>query len=156
MIFLGTQPTLTQVPPRRPASISTARAPYSAARCAVASPPLPPPITTRSKRSSMHAPCYMRRRARCPAGAVGYNARMENPLLARDRLPRSVQIRPEHVEPAVRELLERNRARIGELAALAAPTFATLVEPLEELQHGITRTWSPVSHLNAVLNSEAL
>ena len=36
------------------------------------------------------------------------------------------------------------------------PTFATLVEPLEELQHRVSRTWSPVSHLNAVLNSEGL
>jgi oligopeptidase A len=98
----------------------------------------------------------MRRRRRGPAGAVGYNARMDNPLLGREPLPPFVEIRPEHVEPAVRELLERNRARIGELAALPAPTFATLVEPLEELQHGISRTWSPVSHLNAVLNSDAL
>ena len=81
---------------------------------------------------------------------------MDNPLLGQDPLPRFVQIRPEHVEPAVRELLERNRVRIGELAALPKPTFATLIEPLEELQHGITRTWSPVSHLNAVLNSDAL
>jgi len=82
--------------------------------------------------------------------------RMDNPLLGQDPLPRFVQIRPEHVEPAVRQLLERNRVRIGELAALPKPTFATLIEPLEELQHGITRTWSPVSHLNAVLNSDAL
>jgi oligopeptidase A len=81
---------------------------------------------------------------------------MDNPLLGRDALPRFLQIRPEHVEPAVRELLERSRVRLGELAALPQPTFATLVEPLEELQHGITRTWSPVSHLNAVLNSDAL
>jgi oligopeptidase A len=81
---------------------------------------------------------------------------MDNPLLGEHPLPRFVQIRPEHVEPAMRELLERNRARIGELASLAQPTFATLIEPLEELQHGISRTWSPVSHLNAVLNSDAL
>jgi oligopeptidase A len=60
------------------------------------------------------------------------------------------------VEPAVRELLSANRARIDELASVAAPTFATVVEPLEELHHRISRTWSPVSHLNAVLNSEAL
>jgi Zn-dependent oligopeptidase len=36
------------------------------------------------------------------------------------------------------------------------PTFATVIEPLEELQHRVSRTWSPVSHLNAVLNSDAL
>ncbi|HXZ59111.1 MAG TPA: M3 family metallopeptidase [Steroidobacteraceae bacterium] len=81
---------------------------------------------------------------------------MDNPLLGQNPLPPFVQIRPEHVEPAMRTLLERNRARIGELASLPEPTFATLIEPLEELQHRITRTWSPVSHLNAVVNSEAL
>ena len=81
---------------------------------------------------------------------------MDNPLLDRDALPQFTRIRPEHVEPAVREQLSENRARIGELATLAAPTFATVVEPLEELHHRTSRTWSPVSHLNAVLNSEAL
>ena len=81
---------------------------------------------------------------------------MDNPLLGEDSLPQFKRIRPEHVEPAVRELLSENRARIGRLATLDAPTFATVVEPLEELHHRVTRTWSPVSHLNAVLNSEAL
>ena len=81
---------------------------------------------------------------------------MDNPLLDRDALPPFTRIRPEHVEPAVREQLSENRARIGELTTLAAPTFATVVEPLEELHHRIARTWSPVSHLNAVVNSEAL
>jgi oligopeptidase A len=81
---------------------------------------------------------------------------MPNPLLAQEPLPPFMQIRPEHVEPAVRELLDANRARIGELASLARPTFASVVEPLEELHHRTSRTWSPVSHLNAVLNSDAL
>jgi len=81
---------------------------------------------------------------------------MENPLLALDPLPPFARIRPEHVEPGVRELLARGRARIEELAALEQPTFSTVVEPLEELQHRVSRTWSPVSHLNAVLNSDAL
>jgi oligopeptidase A len=81
---------------------------------------------------------------------------MQNPLLGPEGLPPFAQIRPEHVEPAVRELLAENRASIDRLASLASPTFATLVEPLEELQHRVTRTWSPVSHLNAVLNSAEL
>jgi oligopeptidase A len=81
---------------------------------------------------------------------------MDNPLLGQEPLPPFAQIRPEHVEPGVRELLARGRARIEELAALEKPTFATVIEPLEELQHQISRSWSPVSHLNAVLNSEAL
>jgi oligopeptidase A len=81
---------------------------------------------------------------------------MGNPLLAREGLPPFAQVRPEHVEPAVRELLAANRARLGELAGLTKPTFATLIEPLEELHHRTTRAWSPVSLLNAVLNSESL
>jgi oligopeptidase A len=81
---------------------------------------------------------------------------MDNPLLAQEPLPPFARIRPEHVEPGVRELLQRSRLRIEELAALERPTFATVIEPLEELQHRVSRTWSPVSHLNAVVNSEAL
>ena len=81
---------------------------------------------------------------------------MENPLLGQEPLPQFLKIRPEHVEPAVRELLSANRARIEELSIVPQPTFASVVEPLEELQHRISRTWSPVSHLNAVLNSDAL
>jgi oligopeptidase A len=81
---------------------------------------------------------------------------MQNPLLGNAPLPPFARIRPEHVEPAIRELLTEHRARIGRLAALENPTFSTVVEPLEELQHRLTRTWSPVSHLNAVLNSGEL
>ncbi len=81
---------------------------------------------------------------------------MDNPLLHQDSLPQFPRIRPEHVEPAVRQVLSVNRARIDELALLNAPTFATVVEPIEELHHRTARTWSPVSHLNAVLNTEAL
>jgi len=81
---------------------------------------------------------------------------MDNPLLAEESLPPFPRIRPEHVEPGVREVLTRARARMGEIAAQGSPTFATVVEPLEALRHAVSRAWSPVSHLNAVLNSEAL
>jgi oligopeptidase A len=81
---------------------------------------------------------------------------MENPLLALAQLPAFAVIRPEHVEPAMREVLAAGRARIDELAALDQPTFAAVVAPLEELHHRVSRVWSPVSHLNAVLNSEPL
>jgi oligopeptidase A len=81
---------------------------------------------------------------------------MENPLLGQDALPPFTQIRAEHVEPAVRELLDSSRACLAQLSGVANPTFASVVEPLEELHHRVSRTWSPVSHLNAVLNSDAL
>ncbi|HTY48408.1 MAG TPA: M3 family metallopeptidase, partial [Steroidobacteraceae bacterium] len=81
---------------------------------------------------------------------------MDNPLLHGGDLPAFDRIRPEHVEPAVRAVLEGNRARIEALAALPEPTFATVVEPLEEMHHSLTRVWSPVGHLNAVMNTESL
>ena len=31
-----------------------------------------------------------------------------------------------------------------------------MVEPLEELRHRLSRVWSPIGHLNAVMNSEPL
>src|SRR3977135_3805763 len=82
--------------------------------------------------------------------------RMENPLLGQQPLPQFLQIRPEHAEPAGRDVLTHNRRRFERAPALPHPSSAPLIEPLQELQHRVSRTWSPVSHLNAVLNSDAL
>ncbi len=81
---------------------------------------------------------------------------MSNPLLAEDGLPAFDAIRPQHTEPAVRAQLEDNRRRLRELLGSNAQTFAALVEPIEVLHHRLNRTWSPVSHLNAVKNCEPL
>ena len=80
----------------------------------------------------------------------------ENPLLQPGPLPAFDQIRPEHVETGIRELLEHSRARIREIQSSPAPSFRSLVEPLEDLQHQLSRAWSPVGHLNGVMNNEAL
>ncbi|HLK70387.1 MAG TPA: M3 family metallopeptidase [Steroidobacteraceae bacterium] len=79
-----------------------------------------------------------------------------NPLLADEPLPDFAAIRAEHVVPAVSRVLAMQRARVAQLESLANPSFATLVEPLEELRHRLGKVWSPVGHLNAVMNSEAL
>ena len=81
---------------------------------------------------------------------------MSNPLLADEPLPPFPRIRADDVEPGVKALLEDARARIDDIASRDPPTFAAVIEPLEDLQHRVARHWSPVSHLNAVLNSEAL
>jgi oligopeptidase A len=79
-----------------------------------------------------------------------------NPLLAGSPLPAFDAIRPEHVETAIRELLEDSRARVRQIEQAEPATFRTVVEPLEELGHRLSRTWSPVGHLNGVMNNEAL
>ncbi|MBK8637242.1 MAG: M3 family metallopeptidase [Chromatiaceae bacterium] len=82
---------------------------------------------------------------------------MDNPLIDMPGLPPFGRILPEQVEPAIDTLLARNRARITELAQGAdPPTWENFIEPLEMLGDGLERAWSPVGHLNAVMNSEAL
>ncbi|HEY1900033.1 MAG TPA: M3 family metallopeptidase [Steroidobacteraceae bacterium] len=80
----------------------------------------------------------------------------DNPLLLRNPLPRFGEIRAEHVVPAISGLLERNRAQLQALLAAPAPTFKSLVEPLENSQHELASVWSQVSLLNAVLNAPDL
>ncbi|MBT8137620.1 MAG: M3 family metallopeptidase [Gammaproteobacteria bacterium] len=81
---------------------------------------------------------------------------MSNPLTAPDHLPRFSEILPEHVEPAVDEVLEASRRRIAELVAAEDHSWASLIAPLEQLEHWLSKTWSPVSHLNSVRNDESL
>ncbi len=82
---------------------------------------------------------------------------MTNPLLKQSGLPDFPHILPSHVEPAIDHLLARNRERIAELLdSIDEPTWANLIEPLDEWDDELDRAWSPVSHLNAVMNSDEL
>jgi len=81
---------------------------------------------------------------------------VNNPLLQLDSLPDFERIEAAHARPALEEVLAQNRARIAALTAQAAPTFASLVVPMEELGHRLGRVWSPIGHLNAVANSSAM
>jgi oligopeptidase A len=82
---------------------------------------------------------------------------MDNPLLDDSGLPAFSRIRPSHVEPAIRAVIDESRARIEEiLAAARPPRWDNLVMPLEALEHRLARAWAPVGHLNAVQNTEAL
>jgi oligopeptidase A len=81
----------------------------------------------------------------------------DNPLLAIDALPRFGAIRAEHAVPAVQWVLADNRARIEQLLGEGRDyTWDTLVRPLEDLAYRLNRVWSPVSHMNAVVNTPAL
>jgi oligopeptidase A len=78
-----------------------------------------------------------------------------NPLLAPSALPNFGAIRPEHVEPAVREVLAAQRRALTAAEAVAAPSIDWLRQ-LEHINTEIHRVWGPVSHLNAVLSSPPL
>ncbi|MBV8031080.1 MAG: M3 family metallopeptidase, partial [Betaproteobacteria bacterium] len=78
-----------------------------------------------------------------------------NPLLDFSGLPRFAEIRPEHVTPAVDELLAAGRATVAAVAH-AEPTWEGFVAPLEDANERIGRAWGQVAHLHAVLDSPAL
>jgi oligopeptidase A len=78
-----------------------------------------------------------------------------NPLLDFSGLPRFSDIKPEHVTPAVDELLAAGRAAVA-AAERAEPTWEAFVAPQEDANERIGRAWGQVSHLHAVLDSPAL
>lgn len=82
---------------------------------------------------------------------------MTNPLLTMDSLPPFSQIQPDQVQPAVTQAIADCKQKIADVLAQKEPhTWDSLIAPLEEVNDRLSRIWSPVSHLNAVQNSEAL
>ncbi len=81
----------------------------------------------------------------------------DNPILDTSfRIPFH-RIRPEHVVPGVRALLDEARERAETIASEeAAPTWANTVEPLDRLQERIGRGTGPVHHLLSVKESPEL
>lgn len=80
-----------------------------------------------------------------------------NPLLDISGFPRFNDIKPEHIEPALEYMLNRNRNQIEALIeAKIRPTWENFMRPLEEISDQLDRMWSPVSHLNSVMDSEEL
>jgi len=82
---------------------------------------------------------------------------MSNPLLDMQGLPEFSRITPDIIEPAIDRLLAHNRAEIQRLLdSQGRYTWENLIEPLELLDDRLNRAWSPVSHMNSVVNNEAL
>ena len=56
--------------------------------------------------------------------------------------------------PALSELISAHRQKLDDLLdSTPQPKFDSLVAPLEEMDHELSRVWSPVSHLQGVLGS---
>jgi len=82
---------------------------------------------------------------------------MSNPLLSFTDLPPFSQIKPEHVKPAVEQAIAECRAKIDKvLEGNTQPTWENVVAPIEEVDDHLSRLWSPVSHMNSVVNSDEL
>jgi oligopeptidase A len=98
---------------------------------------------------------------------------MNNPLLANSTLPLFSQIKPEHVVPAIDQLLSDARSSVEQhlgnrsmrcstscipavVQATQHYTWKNLIEPLEDVNDKLHKAWSPVSHMNSVVNSDEL
>src|SRR6185295_1525933 len=79
-----------------------------------------------------------------------------NPLLDFSGLPRFREIRPEHVGPALDTVLADNRRQREALLGAPRYTWESFAQPIEDMNERLSRLWSPVSHLNAVVNNDAL
>jgi oligopeptidase A len=80
-----------------------------------------------------------------------------NPLLTQSPLPKFSDIQPEYIEPALKTIIAANRERLTQLLnETSSYTWDNLLAPLEEMDDTLSKMWSPVSHLHAVMESESL
>ncbi|MDO6547283.1 oligopeptidase A [Pseudoalteromonas carrageenovora] len=79
-----------------------------------------------------------------------------NPLIGLEGLPPFSKIKPEYVVPALKHGIEQSRKAIDDVLAKGSYTWDDLVLPLEEADDKLSRMFSPVSHLNSVMNNDEL
>jgi oligopeptidase A len=74
-----------------------------------------------------------------------------NPLLDFAGLPRFADITPDHVAPAIRQLLEENRTLVARLERSETPaTWNDFVQPMTDAGERLGRAWGIVGHMHGV------
>ncbi len=83
---------------------------------------------------------------------------MINPLLNGGLLPPFSTLKPEHIEPAVHQVIQENKTALEVLLAddNRPPDWDNLIEVLDNLEDRLDNLWSTVSHLFSVDNSKEL
>ncbi len=79
---------------------------------------------------------------------------MNNPLINIQQFPDYAAIRPEHALPAIEQLCKESKQAIADLLA-NAPVNWTTYEQLQAIEDKLSKAWSPVAHLHAVMNNAA-
>lgn len=84
-------------------------------------------------------------------------ATMTNPLLQDTLLPQFSKIKPEHVKPAVEQAIANCKEVIADVLTNSDNyTWQNLVMPIDEVDDVLGKLWSPISHMNSVVNSDEL
>lgn len=82
---------------------------------------------------------------------------MKNPLLDFQSLPLFDQIKPEHVTPAISQLLEKANEVISSIEnQKEKATWDNFIEPLDTVTEKLSRAWGFVGHLHSVLDTPEL
>jgi len=82
---------------------------------------------------------------------------MNNPLLDISRLPEFSAIDIDKIESGLDQVLAENRQKLKHvLANQTEISWSSIIQPLEEMDNKLSRVWSPVSHMNSVVNSAKL
>lgn len=71
-------------------------------------------------------------------------------------LPRFSDITPEQIKPAIEQSITDCKHCIETLLSQTTYTWDNFVAPLDEQDDKLSRTWSPVSHMNSVVSSDEL
>ena len=82
---------------------------------------------------------------------------MNNPLLQKTMLPHFSKIKSEHIKPAVEDAISNCKKTIADVLANNSQfTWDNLVAPIDETDDALGKLWSPISHMNSVVNSDEL
>ena len=86
---------------------------------------------------------------------------LSNPLLNDKTLPAFDQIEAEHFVPAIKTLVADVERQVEQClnnlhATGDSPSWENLLYPIEEQGDRLDKAWSTISHLNGVMNSEAI
>lgn len=81
-----------------------------------------------------------------------------NPLLNKNLLPKFSQIKPEHILPAIKLLLDQSNKTLEKLLDQKDQNYSweNFLQPLDEMHNQVDFAWSTINHLNGVKNSADL
>jgi len=82
---------------------------------------------------------------------------MTNPLLQNFDLPAFSKIKPEHVKPAVEQAIKNCKEAIANVLSQHKHfTWQNLVTPIDAIDDVLSKLFSPISHMNSVVSTDAL
>ncbi len=86
----------------------------------------------------------------------GVGGKIHAMTLQANQLPLFDTINPEQQVAALETTIAEAKQQVEKLAQQANPSWQSLMLPLAEIEESISRLWSPVAHLHAVCNTDAI